>query len=54
MEKAQKAIDDFDYAAYGVEPKDFYAGLKDMDWSQYEQASKMAYLWPDIFFLIEG
>ena len=38
MEKAQEALDDFDYAKYGEEPKDYYAELKDMDWSKYDQA----------------
>ena len=44
MEKAQEAIDDFDYAKYGVEPKDYYAGLKNMDWSKYDQVRNFVYV----------
>ena len=43
MEKAQEALDDFDYAKYGEEPKDYYEELKDMDWSKYDQARKFFY-----------
>ena len=39
MEKAQEALDDFDYAKYGEEPKDYYEELKGMDWNKYDQAS---------------